>query len=91
MKCGWPLRDTLSFEAITENSDYPNFRDSAKQNRELMEWKGRHKVSDKSVSFYSFECLFLKTNFRSKPSYLEPVLSTSIFYLIMKNHLIFFV
>ena len=57
-KCGWPMRDTLSFEAITENSDYPNFKEFAKQDEEFLKWKARHEVNNKSVSFYSFECLF---------------------------------
>ena len=53
LKCGWPMRDTLSFEAITENSDYPNFKDFAKQDEEYLKWKVRHKVNNKSVSLYS--------------------------------------
>ena len=52
MKCGWPMRDTLSLEAITENSDYPDFKDPAEQDKALLEWKARHKVNNKSVSFY---------------------------------------
>ena len=58
LKSGWPMKDTLSFEAITEYSDYPNFKDSEKQDDEVLEWKTRHKVSNKSVSVYFLECLF---------------------------------
>ena len=51
LKCGWPMRDTLSFEAITENSDYPNYNDPDEQDKEIVKWKARHKVNNKSVSF----------------------------------------
>ena len=52
------MRDTLSFEAITENSDYPNFKDPAKQDEEIVKWKARHEVNNKSVSFYFLITLF---------------------------------
>ena len=65
MKCGWPMRDTLSFEAIAENSDYPNFKNSAKQDEEFLKWKARHEVSNKSVSFY-FLITLIYVNFQIK-------------------------
>ena len=52
LKCGWSMRDTLSFEAISENSDYPDFKESDQQDKALLKWKARHKVNNKSVSFY---------------------------------------
>ena len=64
-KCGWPMRDTLSFEAIIENSDYPNLKDPAKQDKELLEWKARHEVNNKSVSFISFNVCFMKSSDQS--------------------------
>ena len=67
-KCGWPMRDSLSFGAIIENSDYPNLEAIEKSSNEIVKWKARHKVSDKSVSFNLLGSLFNK-KFRSKLFY----------------------
>ena len=43
MKVGWPRRDTLSHEAIIQNSNYSDY--------DRGEWEERHKYTIKFVSY----------------------------------------
>ena len=55
LKYGWPMRDTLSYEAVTKNSDLSILGTIDEKNyNEFLRWEARHKVTNGSVRFSLF-------------------------------------